>query len=72
MNAIAPGRFYSKMTTYVSSDADALKQEFDAIPLQRWGGESDIAGIAVLLASQAGAYMTGEVLTVDGGFKLVS
>ena len=56
----------------MSSDADTLKQEFDAIPLQRWGGESDIAGIAVLLASQAGAYMTGEVLTVDGGFKLVS
>ena len=60
------------MTRCVSSDADTLKQEFDAIPLQRWGGESDVAGIAVLLASQAGAYVTGEVPPVDGGFNAFS
>lgn len=72
VNAIAPGRFYSKMTKYVSENPEALEAEFDAIPLRRWGGESDIAGVAVMLASAAGAFMTGEVITVDGGFKLVA
>jgi NAD(P)-dependent dehydrogenase (short-subunit alcohol dehydrogenase family) len=72
VNAIAPGRFYSKMTTYVSDDADAIQKEFDVIPLQRWGGEGDIAGVAVMLASSAGAFITGEVITVDGGFKLIA
>lgn len=72
VNTIAPGRFYSKMTNYVSKDPDALQKEFDAIPLGRWGGEGDIAGLAVLLASQAGAFITGEVISVDGGFKLVA
>ena len=72
VNAIAPGRFYSKMTRYVSDDADALQKEFDAIPLQRWGGDTDIAGLAILLSSKAGAFMTGEIITVDGGFKLIA
>ncbi len=72
VNTIAPGRFYSKMTEYVSKDADAIQQEFKAIPLGRWGGVGDIAGVAVMLASRAGAFMTGEVIAVDGGFKLVA
>ena len=72
VNAIAPGRFYSKMTRYVSDNPEALEAEFDAIPLQRWGGDTDIAGIAVMLSSKAGAFMTGEVISVDGGFKLIA
>jgi len=72
VNAIAPGRFYSKMTRYVSDDPQALQAEFDAIPLQRWGGDSDIAGLAIMLSSKAGAFITGEVITVDGGFKLIA
>jgi NAD(P)-dependent dehydrogenase (short-subunit alcohol dehydrogenase family) len=72
VNTIAPGRFYSKMTSYVSKDPAAIQKEFDVIPLQRWGGEGDIAGVAVMLASPAGAFITGEVITVDGGFKLIA
>ena len=72
VNTIAPGRFYSKMTEYVSKDAEAIEKEFDVIPLQRWGGEDDIAGVAVMLASRAGAFMTGEVIAVDGGHKLIA
>ena len=72
VNAIAPGRFYSKMTRYVSEDPEALQKEFDAIPLQRWGGDTDIAGIAILLSSKAGAFITGDVITADGGFKLIA
>lgn len=71
VNTIAPGRFYSKMTEFLSSDRPALEKEFKFIPLHRWGGERDISGVAVFLASEASAYITGTVLVVDGGTKLV-
>jgi NAD(P)-dependent dehydrogenase (short-subunit alcohol dehydrogenase family) len=41
------------------------------IPLHRWGGEVDIAGIAVMLASPAGGFMTGQIIVVDGGMTVV-
>ena len=72
VNAIAPGRFFSKMTEYVSQDQAAYETECRGIPLHRFGGETDIAGVAILLASQAGAFITGQVIPVDGGSTLVS
>ena len=72
VNAIAPGRFVSKMTEYVTQDQAAYEAECREIPLHRFGGETDIAGVAVMLASQAGAFITGQVIPVDGGFALVS
>jgi NAD(P)-dependent dehydrogenase (short-subunit alcohol dehydrogenase family) len=41
------------------------------IPLGKIGGYEDIAGVAVFLASQAGAYVTASVIPVDGGFSLI-
>lgn len=67
VNAIAPGRFFSKMTEYVSKDQAAYEAECAEIPLHRWGKAEDIAGIALMLCSRAGAYMTGQILPVDGG-----
>ncbi|MEH6581445.1 MAG: RhlG family 3-oxoacyl-ACP reductase [Halioglobus sp.] len=72
VNAIAPGRFFSKMTEYVSHDQAAYEAECAVIPLHRWGGETDIAGVAIMLASQAGAFITGQIIPVDGGSTLVS
>jgi len=67
VNAIAPGPFESKMM------AETLKQFGDAIkkscPLGRIGEPSDMAGIAIYLASKAGAYVTGAVIPVDGGIS---
>lgn len=68
VNAIAPGRFHSKMTDYV--DQAAYEKEIAAIPLHRWGKAPDIAGVALMLASQAGAFITGQVIVVDGGTSL--
>ena len=68
-NAIAPGRFHTKMTEFVPSDM--YEAEIKAIPLHRWGRDPDIMGIALLLASQAGAFITGQVINVDGGTTLV-
>ena len=72
VNAIAPGRFFTKMTEYVSQDEKLFKAECAAIPLHRWGKAEDIAGVAIMLAGRAGAFITGQILPVDGGTTLVS
>ena len=72
VNAIAPGRFYSKMTEFLSEDKEAFEEELQSIPMRRWGESTDIAGVALMLASKAGAFMTGQILPVDGGTTLVN
>ena len=72
VNAIAPGRFFSKMTEYVSSNKEAYEEELQAIPMHRWGDAEDIAGVAVMLASRAGGFITGQVIPVDGGTTLIA
>lgn len=65
VNAIAPGWFPTHMSKYVlESRGDMLRQ---SIPLARWGGEDDLKGAVVFLASRASDYVTGQVLSVDGG-----
>lgn len=67
VNAIAPGPFESQMM------AATLEQFGDAIaascPLGRIGTPEDMAGIAIYLASRAGAYVTGAIIPVDGGIS---
>jgi NAD(P)-dependent dehydrogenase (short-subunit alcohol dehydrogenase family) len=67
VNAVAPGPFESKMM------AATLERQRDAIvaavPLGRIGEPEDMAGIAIYLASRAGAYVTGSVIPVDGGMS---
>ncbi|NNC99392.1 MAG: SDR family oxidoreductase [Gammaproteobacteria bacterium] len=72
VNAIAPGRFYSKLTEYAQQDQVAYEAEIAMIPLHRWGEENDIAGVAVMLCSAAGAFITGQIIPVDGGTTLVA
>lgn len=68
VNAISPGYIDTPMTQALVNDA-----EFDAwikkrTPLGRWGTPSDFEGAAVFLASDASAFITGQILYVDGGF----
>ncbi len=67
VNAIAPGPFESKMM------AETLRTFGDAIrgscPLGRIGEPEDMAGVAIYLASRAGAYVNGAVIPVDGGIS---
>jgi NAD(P)-dependent dehydrogenase (short-subunit alcohol dehydrogenase family) len=72
VNAIAPGRFYSKMTEFLSNNQAAFEEELQTIPMKRWGEPSDIAGVAIMLASQASAFITGQIIPVDGGTTLVN
>ncbi|HEX6340957.1 SDR family oxidoreductase [Umezawaea sp.] len=65
VNAVAPGPFPSQM---MASTLDAIGDTIAAkAPLRRIGRDDDMAGIAVFLASRAGAYLTGTVIPVDGG-----
>lgn len=72
VNAIAPGRFFSKLTEYASKNEDAYNAEIAMIPMHRWGEADDIAGVAIMLCSPAGAFITGQIIAVDGGTTLVS
>ena len=64
-NAVAPGFIRTEMTDVLPQQAKdmALAQ----IPLKRFGQASDVAGAVAFLASEASAYVTGQVLSVDGG-----
>jgi NAD(P)-dependent dehydrogenase (short-subunit alcohol dehydrogenase family) len=65
VNAVAPGPFESKMmAATLAAFGDQIAA---ASPLGRIGRPDDMAGVAVYLASRAGAYVTGAVIPVDGG-----
>ena len=67
-NVIAPGFIETDMTAAIPDDhkAEMLKQ----IPLSRFGAPADIARAAAFLAGDAGAYITGQTLVVDGGMTM--
>jgi len=65
VNAIAPGPFESQMTKWLLENFRG--QIEDQCPLGRIGSPPDMAGVAIYLASRAGAYVNGVVIPVDGG-----
>ena len=69
VNALAPGFFPSRMTrvTLEQHGNEALRQT----PLGKLGGDTDLMGPAVLLASDAGGHITGQVLVIDGGASII-
>jgi gluconate 5-dehydrogenase len=67
VNALAPGPFDTDMMNHLRGDAAALERFERQIPLRRSGGEDDIKGAAVFLASDAARFVTGTTLVVDGG-----
>jgi NAD(P)-dependent dehydrogenase (short-subunit alcohol dehydrogenase family) len=67
VNCLAPGPFLNEMPMSVLSDDE--KQAFaDRTALGRWGDPQELVGPALLLASSAGGYVTGQTLFVDGGY----
>jgi len=67
VNAVAPGPFESKMMAQTLRNFGKLIVE--SCPLKRIGEPEDMAGVAIYLASRAGAYVTGAVIPVDGGIS---
>ena len=64
-NAIAPGFIETEMTDAL--DEKTVQEWRDGIPLKRGGTPEDVANLAVFLASDMSAYITGQVINVDGG-----
>jgi len=68
VNAIAPGYIRTDMTRALQDNPERSRAILERIPAGRWGKPEDFAGAAVYLASCASDYMTGAVLTIDGGW----
>ncbi len=69
VNAVAPGAIETPGASK-SSTTDVIKQTIAMIPLARMGQPADIANAVVFLASEKSNYITGQVITVDGGWTL--
>lgn len=67
-NVVAPGFIRTDMTDAMTPEA--VKALSSQIPLDRFGSPSDIAGVVAFLASEHAGYITGQVLTVDGGMVM--
>lgn len=68
VNALAPGYIKTDMTDELS---DKIKEEIlEQIPLKRMGNVEDIANLAAFLTSDAASYITGQVISVDGGMNI--
>ena len=68
VNCIAPGPVKTKLAMAVHTK-DIIEAYHDAIPLNRYGTEKEIANGIYFLASEKASYITGQVLAVDGGFE---
>ena len=70
VNAIAPGLIQTVLSEHYWKDESQRASVLRKQPIQRLGQPADVAQIALLLASDKGSYITGQTLTVDGGFLL--
>ena len=70
VNCIAPGLIRTDFARALWEDPEMLKQRTATTPLRRIGEPDEIAGAAVFLASQAGSFVTGQSIVVDGGVTI--
>ena len=68
VNAICPGPFLTPMNESIAHTEDGMKFIVGATALKRWGELHEIQGAAIFLASDASSYVTGAMLSVDGGW----
>ncbi|HMO58110.1 MAG TPA: SDR family oxidoreductase [Roseiflexaceae bacterium] len=68
VNTLAPGPFMTELNRPLLNNPAAYQAFVDRIPLGRWGDPQELAGPILFLASEASSFMTGAVLTIDGGW----
>jgi len=71
-NAILPGWFMTELTKAIpTTQPDRYELISKRIPVGRWGDPDELQGAAIFLSSKASDYITGAVLTVDGGYSVM-
>ena len=70
VNALAPGYFATELNTALVNDEAFSAWVCKRTPLGRWADPKELGGAVVFLASNAGSYVTGHVLAVDGGISV--
>lgn len=68
VNAIAPGIFPTELNSNLIRGTNRGKELLIRTPMARYGNPTEVAGAAVFLASDAGSFVNGEILAIDGGF----
>jgi NAD(P)-dependent dehydrogenase (short-subunit alcohol dehydrogenase family) len=68
VNAIAPGVFPTELNSEIVKDTSRGREILTRTPMRRFGNPEELVGAAVLLASDGASFMTGQCITVDGGY----
>jgi NAD(P)-dependent dehydrogenase (short-subunit alcohol dehydrogenase family) len=68
VNGIAPGIFPTDLNRELLFSTARGREELQRTPMARFGRLEEVSGAAVFLASDAASFVTGEILTVDGGY----
>jgi NAD(P)-dependent dehydrogenase (short-subunit alcohol dehydrogenase family) len=68
VNALLPGPFETPLTSILHPDPEKRSWFTDRVPMGRWGRPEELAGPLLMFASDAGSYLTGACLAVDGGW----
>jgi NAD(P)-dependent dehydrogenase (short-subunit alcohol dehydrogenase family) len=69
VNALCPGPFLTEMNKPIADTEEGQRFVVGATALGRWARLEEIQGAALFLASDAGSYMVGSMVTVDGGWR---
>ena len=72
VNNIAPGAFHTPIDADVEADPEKMNALLAEIPLHRMGQPEEVAKLALYLASDAAAYVTGSTYVIDGGLAVFS